>query len=405
MTATATILQERLDDGVDQISAQPVGGPVSAGWREATLTRAKELEALSGWILRSTMADGATRAAPDREDLVKAVALHIAAARDAAENRGWFRLPHKAARVERAMSNLDAAEAHLMQVAPPGYVLGQLPSVLNHVECHLRPSDARRKHFESIATRVGVKEPDSTQPPATQLSVEEKWHEVELERAKIVCAMRAASSAALREQIRLHSFRNVVVATTILLTLLVGGFAVMGALEPAMIPLCFQPEAGGEVTVVCPTGQLEVGRTLADSSPSLAAVDGALRKAVSPLDLLAVEAVGLAAAAVAAAAAIRNIRGSSERYGLPVALALLKLPTGAMTAVLGLLLMRGEFIPGLSALDSSGQIIAWALVFGYAQQLFTRMVDQQAHTVLDGIRTPKDDPAPSPTHGAERAHG
>lgn len=42
----------------------------------------------------------------------------------------------------------------------------------------------------------------------------------------------------------------------------------------------------------------------------------------------------------------------------PVVLALLKLPTGALTAPLGLLLMRGGFVPGLSALDSPAQIIA-----------------------------------------------
>ena len=90
--------------------------------------------------------------------------------------------------------------------------------------------------------------------------------------------------------------------------------------------------------------------------------------------------------AVATAAAIRRIKGSSERYGLPVALAALKLPTGAITAFLGLLLMRGQFVPGLTALDTSAQILAWALVFGYAQQLFTRLVDQQGQTVLDGVR-------------------
>ena len=71
---------------------------------------------------------------------------------------------------------------------------------------------------------------------------------------------------------------------------------------------------------------------------------------------------------------------------LPVALAVLKLPTGAITAFLGLLLMRGQFVPGLSALDTSAQILAWALVFGYAQQLFTRLVDRQGQTVLDSVR-------------------
>jgi hypothetical protein len=53
--------------------------------------------------------------------------------------------------------------------------------------------------------------------------------------------------------------------------------------------------------------------------------------------------------------------------------------------------MRGGFIPGLSALDTSAQIIAWAVVFGYSQQLLTHFVDVQARTVRRrsaGRRTP-----------------
>ena len=64
-------------------------------------------------------------------------------------------------------------------------------------------------------------------------------------------------------------------------------------------------------------------------------------------------------------------------------LLLLKLPTGALTAFLGLILLHGEFVPGLSALDTSGQILAWALVFGYAQQLFTRLIDTDDQTRVE----------------------
>ena len=97
-------------------------------------------------------------------------------------------------------------------------------------------------------------------------------------------------------------------------------------------------------------------------------IDDAIARTATPWDHLVVELVGLTAAALAATVAIRRLKGSSERYGLPVALAALKLPTGAITAFLGLLLMRRQFVPGLSALDTSAQILAWALVFGYAQQ-------------------------------------
>jgi hypothetical protein len=63
----------------------------------------------------------------------------------------------------------------------------------------------------------------------------------------------------------------------------------------------------------------------------------------------------------------------------------LKLPTGALTAVLGLLLMRGGFVPGLTALDTTPQILAWAVVFGASQQLFTGMVDRQGKSVLEDV--------------------
>ena len=64
-------------------------------------------------------------------------------------------------------------------------------------------------------------------------------------------------------------------------------------------------------------------------------------------------------AIVTSVLALRNVRGTSTPYGLAVALALVKVPLGALAAVLGLLLMSGGLIPRLSALDSSAQILAW----------------------------------------------
>jgi hypothetical protein len=113
-----------------------------------------------------------------------------------------------------------------------------------------------------------------------------------------------------------------------------------------------------------------------------------VRETVRPADVTIVALAGLTAGTVAAAATVRRFKGSADAYGLPLALAGLKLPTGAITAVLGLLLMRGQFIPGFTALDTSAQIIAWALVFGYSQQLFTRLVDQQASQLVGDLLRP-----------------
>jgi hypothetical protein len=387
----------------DLTGARPVGGPVTVAWREGTLTRAKELEALCAWVQ-------ANHPRARSEVLANAIPRHLDAAREAAEAprldpRRRFRLLRNGSLLERAMSNLDAAEALLLNFAPADYVLGQLPCLLRHVQCHLVRTDPRRQEFERIARRLGVKDVDHPLlQNVKELALADKLEIVEEERGRIVTVVRAASSAALREQTRLRSFRNVLVVTSVLMSLLAIGIAALGFFRPTIIPLCFAPEESGQAVVVCPTAQsapFSTARAIPADGQQQATpardIDDAVRSTATSEDLFVVELVGLVAAAVAAAAAIRGIKGSSERHGLPIALAVLKLPTGAVTAFLGLLLMRGQFVPGLSALDTSGQILAWALVFGYAQQLFTRLVDRQGQTVLESVRgADKPQATPSP---------
>ena len=139
-----------------------------------------------------------------------------------------------------------------------------------------------------------------------------------------------------------------------------------------------------DVGIVCPTGD----NSVPGFKPGDEDLDAAYADVAKSRDYLVIELAGIGAAAVAAAVTLRRIRGTATPYNVPVALALLKLPTGALTAVLGLILMRGAFVPGLSALDSSAQIIGWAIIFGYAQQIFTRLVDRQGQALLDAVGGP-----------------
>jgi hypothetical protein len=163
--------------------------------------------------------------------------------------------------------------------------------------------------------------------------------------------------------------------------------ALVGFADPRLLPICYTPSGqvvcATDMDVVDGNGAATGQPAASESTRQQATQDDKARDLANKPDILLVEGVGLIAAAVAAAAALRGLKGTSNPYGVPFALAVLKLPTGALTAVLGLLLMRGQFVPGLSALDSPAQIIAWAIVFGYAQQLFTRFVDQRAQSVLD----------------------
>ena len=363
-------------------------------WREGTLTRADELEALCRWVTAKAKESPAEDARKSDQVLVDAVHRHLTAARQAARGkpldpnkRGgllWriFRDP-----MERAVTNLDAAEAELLNLAPASYILGQMPALLDHVQSHMSPTDQRRQEFERIARRLDTNDPDD---PLSQNSKgqdpkkekKDKENVVEAERGKIVTIVRAASSAAQLQRTRLRSFRNVVVWTTVVMALLAIGVALTGFFSPTLIPLCFAPEESGRIVIVCPTAQ---SLPLPAAVQSSASIDLAVKRTAAPADLTIVELVGLAGGAVTAAVALRRLKGSSERYFFPVVLTALKLPTGAITGFLGLLLMRSQFVPGLGPLDTSAEILAWALVFGCGQQFFTGLVDKQAQMILRDI--------------------
>jgi hypothetical protein len=239
------------------------------------------------------------------------------------------------------------------------------------VRRHLAADDPRRVKLEELARASRSQE---LQPA---------------DRDSIITAVRGATSAGRREVTRVRSFRNVLYVAAAMLAVVTALMAFIGWQDQDALPICFAPDN----KIVCPTEQTALppsaqATETTPGQPSTASVkdiDDVTRATTSPWDISIVMLVGLIAASVAAAAALRNVKGTSTPYSLPVALAVLKLPTGALTALLGLLLMRGNFVPGLSALDSSAQIIAWAIVFGYAQQLLTRLVDQQAHTVLEDV--------------------
>ncbi|GGT03141.1 hypothetical protein GCM10010271_01090 [Streptomyces kurssanovii] len=96
----------------------------------------------------------------------------------------------------------------------------------------------------------------------------------------------------------------------------------------------------------------------------------------------------LFAAAVAGAVSLKGVRGTSGPYHVATGLIILRLPVGALTAVAGILLMSGEFLPGLTNLDTSTQVCAWAFAFGVLQESVTRAVDRQGQHLIDNVKAP-----------------
>lgn len=332
-----------------QVLDDVVWTPTRSSWREDAVSRIDELDAQATVLRARTTQD--VRIA---DDLLESTHHHLQVARLEAGRRVNALRMTSGASVTRVQSRINAAEANLLRLAPDEDLIGLLPSVRAVVRENLQAKDPRRRQLEDIVAK---------RREALTVS----------ERGEVVSAMREASAEARRKMSRIRSFRNVLFVTAGFLTVFAVAMAIVGAVSPTALPVCFTPDQ----QVVCATAQTPFAQ--GDD------LDRALAATVSGWDLALIELIGMVAAAIAAAAALHKIRGTSTPFSLPIALALLRLPTGALTALLGLMLMRGGFIPGLSNLDSSAQILAWAIVFGYAQEVFTRLVDTQAHTVLDDV--------------------
>jgi hypothetical protein len=113
--------------------------------------------------------------------------------------------------------------------------------------------------------------------------------------------------------------------------------------------------------------------------------------------------MGILGGAMSATFAIQRLRVTPVPISkdLKVWLAFLKLPAGALTAIGGLILISGRFIPGLTDLDTQGTILAYAIVLGVAQQLVTRIVDQKAEDVLAAVPSKGFSPMNAPVLNAK----
>jgi hypothetical protein len=243
--------------------------------------------------------------------------------------------------INRAFVNLHAAQVLLAKHLPDERIDVQLLSAMARVRTTMPPTAERREDLERRYAQVtGTETADGM-----------------LKRWVLEKALEWSYASTDAQYARLRSFRNILSGVSIAVLAFAVGLAVMGLLWPETLQLCFG--AGGQV---CPTG----------AGPSAK-------------DALVIEILGAAGGALAAVLAVSKMQGTSTPYSVPLALAMLKLPFGALSAILGLVLIHGRFVPGLTDLDTSGQILAYAVVLGIAQHAVTGLVDRRGQELLAGI--------------------
>lgn len=232
------------------------------------------------------------------------------------------------AAVEAAWLRIHAVDVTVIRLATPAVVRARLPEIVSTGKELLGES------HESVTT-------------IRELVSHTKWSEHD--REALAHSVKAVHAASDSESMRLRSFRNILLGATAVLALLAVCFGIVGA---------YRPDTFGLVT----TG-------------------GSLSRA----DIAIAELLGLVSASLVGALAIRNMKGTSTAYAVPMASLLLKLPTGALTAVAGLLMVKAGIAGDGVSVTTSAHVVGYSLLFGASQQGITGMVDRQAQTLLNNI--------------------
>lgn len=239
--------------------------------------------------------------------------------------------------VERVWSNVHAAEVVLVENLPQDRLLGVADWVADHVRESLPLKNLYSAQF---------KEPSGNGSRS-------------LDARRMGSALQASYAASAEKHKKVRSFRNTIHTASIVCLLAVVGLVIMAWRVPSALPMC---SVDGKACLL-----------LGSTAPAA-------------VHVLVAASVGAAAGIFAGITSLRRCRGTSTPYSVPTALWLLKGPTGALSAILGILLIRSGLIGEGIGPTTAAALVAWAVIFGAAQQLLTRLADERGRAVLSSVK-------------------
>ena len=302
-------------------------------WAQDVIVRADmlqaRLEAIRGDKTLSSGSRKLGRAVDQRLTAAHNAALKVSPCPGRLSN--WWR----GTLVDAAYQNLHVAEILMVAIYTPAQIEAEIPEAIARVEARFDRDDPRR---------------------VAALSLHDPHLSPSGRRERLAKAVQVGFEAGDFEYTRLRGFRNAVLGSAVVLGIAIMGLLLYSGLHPDAVPICFSPSEEGKV---CATGSAARGR-----------------------DLSMIATMGTLGGLLSAILSIKNMNGAPVAYDVPTALAALKLPVGALSALGGLLIIQAHFVPGLSDLDSQEQILAYAFIFGVAQQLVVGLVDKHAQELL-----------------------
>jgi hypothetical protein len=235
--------------------------------------------------------------------------------------------------IERAWRALHEAEIYLAAADPD--LPSRLPGLRARVRMYLDETDPRRQAMEQPA-------PDRT---------------------IVVDAMRAAFDSSDDAHAAARALRNKLIVISIALFVLNTLLGLVGLLKPGLVPMCIPPNMSVQ-QALCPTGSATA----------------------SGWDVWMVQLFGALGATISVVLLLIRRRPDLSPYVLIGYQALVKILLGAALSVVGLLALGAGLVSGIVYVGSQAALLLWSVLFGYAQQVGTRLLDNYADRLMDEVR-------------------
>lgn len=272
----------------------------------------------------------------------KAIELQHSGCRGTAEMMSeWW----TGTKLTAAWESVHDAEAELVEVGTNADVSSSLPGLWSWMQRAMTEAE-RASYKQKMEGMLSSKEP--------------------LDRDLLRKAYQDVIRANNDVHTRMRSFRNTLVLVSTALALLLILLAAWHAANPDFLSFC----TGSAKAPTCPGGSHPMALTAFE-----------------------VEFVGALGGLLAAAFLIGNFKQAPSRYNLLPGQLMLKPVTGAATAMVAVLLLQSGLIVEPKGQPTSIEVVlGYAALFGFSQELLTRLVDKRASAIIESQEEGKSEP-------------
>lgn len=245
--------------------------------------------------------------------------------------------------ITKAWEAVHNAELALLQIESDSAVLSAVPRLLSWVQRVMDAGPTREEHEMALRTEMKKEESGGKRPMP--------------DRMKIRGALADVIAANGRRYATVRTFRNNLIIATFLLALVLLTIAVWHAQNPSFLSLCVEQK-----------GELKE------------CLSGGTAPAAS--DVWMVLLMGALGGLLGITFKLSEADDDASRFDPKTWQRLLKPVTGAATALAAVIFLQSHLLVELTIEKTKLVLLAYALIFGFSQQVLTKFVDQRAESLV-----------------------